>query len=254
MPPLLSIQAVSARYQQSLILEHISFELFAAKITGVVGSSGSGKTTLAKVITGEVPHSSGRVLWCGNELQQSRSREQLRQIQMVYQDPYTSLNPRISIGRMLGELLTHIRGVKKQDLLHEVEKLLNQVHLSKAFIPALPGQLSGGQRQRVAIARALAVNPRLLVADEPTSSLDVTIRTTILDLFKELRDVFGISILFISHDLLAVRYVCDDIIVLDHGKLVERNSAEQLFHSPASRMSKSLANSMPGFTLATNSD
>lgn len=245
MTPLLCIQALSARYQQSLILNNINFDLCAATITGIVGSSGSGKTTLAKVITGEVPCSSGRILWCGNELQQARSREQLRQIQMVYQDPYTSLNPRISVGKMLGELLTFIRGVKKQDLLYEVEKLLNQVHLNKDFIPALPGQLSGGQRQRVAIARALAVNPRLLIADEPTSSLDVTIRTSILDLFKELRDVLGITILFISHDLLAVRYVCNDLIVMEHGEIVEQNSAEQLFNFPASRTSKNLADSIP---------
>lgn len=245
MTPLLSIQALSARYQQSLILNNINFELCSATITGIVGHSGSGKTTLAKVITGEVPRSAGRILWCGNELQQARSREQLRQIQMVYQDPYISLNPRISVGEMLGELLTFIRGVKKQNLLYEVEKLLNQVHLNKGFIPALPGQLSGGQRQRVAIARALAVNPRLLIADEPTSSLDVTIRTSILDLFKELRDVLGISILFISHDLLAVRYVCNDIIVMEHGEIVEQNSAEQLFNFPASRTSKNLANSIP---------
>lgn len=245
MTPLLSIQALSARYQHSLILNNINFDLSAATITGMVGSSGSGKTTLAKVITGEVPRSSGRILWCGNELQQSRTREQLRQIQMVYQDPYISLNPRISVGKMLGELLTFIRSIKKQDLLYEVEKLLNQVHLSKDFIPALPGQLSGGQRQRVAIARALAVSPRLLIADEPTSSLDVTIRTSILDLFKELRDVLGISILFISHDLLAVRYVCNDVIVMEHGEIVEQSSAEQLFNFPASRTSKNLASSIP---------
>lgn len=245
MKPLLSIQAISAHYQHSLILNNINFELFAATITGIVGSSGSGKTTLAKVITGEVPRSSGRILWDGNELQQSRTREQLRQIQMVYQDPYISLNPRISVGKMLGELLTFIRGVKKQDLLYEVEKLLNQVHLSKDFIPALPGQLSGGQRQRVAIARALAVNPGLLIADEPTSSLDVTIRASMLDLFKELRDALGITILFISHDLLAVRYVCNDIIVMEHGEVVEQNSAEQLFNFPVSRTSKNLASSIP---------
>jgi len=247
--PLLSIQALCAHYQQSLVLKHINIDLPAATITGVVGSSGSGKTTLARVITGEIPLSSGRIVWHGNVLHQFRDREQLRQIQTVYQDPYISLNPRISIGKMLAELLTFIRGVKNKELSSEVERLLNQVHLSKDFISALPGQLSGGQRQRVAIARALAVNPHLLIADEPTSSLDVTIRTSILDLFKELRDALGLTILFISHDLLAVRYVCNDIIVMDHGEIVERNSAEHLFKFPASRACKNLVDSIPRLTI-----
>lgn len=149
------------------------------------------------------------------------------------------------MGKMLAELLTCIQGVKKNALAGEVEKLLRLVHLSKDFIPALPGQLSGGQRQRVAIARALAVNPLLLVADEPTSSLDVSIRTSILDLFKELRDTLGLTVLFISHDLLAVRYLCNDIIVMDKGICVERNNAEQLFTHPASDAGKQLISHIP---------
>lgn len=245
MTPLLSIQALSAKYQQSLILKNINLDIPAATITGIVGRSGSGKTTLARVITGEVPCSSGRLVWLGNELNISRNQEQRRQIQMVYQDPYVSLNPRITVGKMLAELLTYVRGVKKNVLAQEVETLLKLVHLSRDFIPALPGQLSGGQRQRVAIARALAVNPQLLVADEPTSSLDVSIRTSILDLFKELRDVLRLTILFISHDLLAVRYVCNDIIVMEQGECVERNNAEKLFTHPASHAGKNLIASIP---------
>ncbi|QJT79324.1 ABC transporter ATP-binding protein [Kosakonia sp. MUSA4] len=243
--PLLSVQALSAKYQQTLILKNINFDLTVATITGIVGSSGSGKTTLARVITGEVPFSSGRLLWRGNELNTNRDQAHRRQIQMVYQDPYVSLNPRITVGKMLAELLTCIQGVKKNALAREVEKLLSLVHLSKDFIPALPGQLSGGERQRVAIARALAVNPLLLVADEPTSSLDVSIRTSILDLFKELRDTLGLTILFISHDLLAVRYVCNDIIVMDQGVCVERNNAEQLFTHPASNAGNHLISNIP---------
>lgn len=245
MTPLLRVQALSAKYQQALILKNINLDISPATITGIVGSSGSGKTTLARVITGEVAYSSGRLLWQGNALNSSRSREQRRQIQMVYQDPYISLNPRITVGKMLAELLTCVRGIKKNALAQEVATLLSLVHLSPDFIPALPGQLSGGQRQRVAIARALAVNPLLLVADEPTSSLDVSIRTSILDLFKELRDTLGLTILFISHDLLAVRYVCNDIIVMAQGECVERNNAEQLFTHPASPEGKRLISGIP---------
>lgn len=245
MTPLLSVQALSAKYQQAVILQNINLDIQAATITGIVGSSGSGKTTLARVITGEVACSSGRLIWQGNELNSSRSREQRRQIQMVYQDPYISLNPRITVGKMLAELLTCVRGVKKNELAREVARLLGLVHLSPDFIPALPGQLSGGQRQRVAIARALAVNPLLLVADEPTSSLDVSIRTSILDLFKELRDSLGLTVLFISHDLLAVRYVCNDIVVMEQGECVERNNAQHLFTHPQSSTGKGLISAIP---------
>ncbi|HCT5785451.1 ATP-binding cassette domain-containing protein [Klebsiella variicola] len=249
MTPLLSIQALSAHYQKSLVLKDINFDLPTASIMGIVGSSGSGKTTLARVITGEMPYSSGRVVWGGKVLNPSRDREQRRQIQMIYQDPFVSLNPRITVGKILEELLIFVRGVKKNDVKQEVGKLLNLVHLGHDFIPALPEQLSGGQRQRVAIARALAVNPLLLIADEPTSSLDVSIRTSILDLFKELRDTLGLTILFISHDLLAVRYVCNEIIVMDKGESVERNTAEQIFTNPISLESKRLISCIPRLNL-----
>ncbi|MCL2898401.1 ABC transporter ATP-binding protein [Brenneria tiliae] len=243
--PLLRLEAISAQYRQTEALRAIDLDLPPATITGIVGRSGSGKTTLARVITGEVPPLKGRILWQGIELGACRSREQLRRIQTVYQDPYASLNPRLSVGGTLTELLTVIRGFDKKSARGEVEKLLEQVHLPAYVAAAFPAHLSGGQRQRVAIARALAVGPQLLIADEPTSSLDVTVRTAILDLFKELRDRLGLTILLISHDLLAIRYACNGIAVMHEGRIVERSSAERIFSFQATEEGARLVRAIP---------
>lgn len=230
---LLRLEAVSSHYGRAAALRDIDLDLAPATITGIVGRSGSGKTTLARIITGQIPPSAGRLFWQGTELSGRRSRQQLRTIQTVYQDPYSSLNPRLTVGRVLTELLAVTRGFDRRSAVHEAEQLLERVHLPAAVLSALPAHLSGGQRQRVAIARALAVAPRLLIGDEPTSSLDVTVRTSILDLFKELRDSLGLTILLISHDLLAVRYCCNEIAVMHEGSIVERARADHIFNHQA---------------------
>ncbi len=243
--PLLKLEAISVQYRQTAALNAVDLALSPASITGIVGRSGSGKTTLARVITGEVPPAAGQVLWQGTAFGIRRTREQLRRIQTVYQDPYASLNPRLTVGAVLTELLTVIRRFDKQSAREEAAKLLKQVHLPPAMVDAFPTHLSGGQRQRVAIARALAVSPQLLIADEPTSSLDVTVRTTILDLFKALSEQLGLTILLISHDLLAIRYACDDIAVMHAGRIVERNSASRIFQHQDTEEGARLVRAIP---------
>lgn len=249
---LLSLRSVSAQYQQQLSLDKINLDLPTASITGIVGSSGSGKTTLARVIAGEITPMTGELFWHGQLLNAKRTSMQLRRIQTIYQDPYTSLNPRLTVGKMLSELLMVIRKISRRDTLKTVEKLLEQVHLPREVADAQPSHLSGGQRQRVAIARALAVEPELLIADEPTSSLDVTVRTAILDLFRELRDNFGLTILFISHDLMAVRYLCSEIVVMHQGRIIEKNNAANIFESVSSDEGRQLFNSVSQLRLQRN--
>ncbi len=217
-------------------------------IVGLVGESGSGKSTLARALVGLVPIAGGEVLLDGAAVRQSRTRHVLglkRRVQMVFQDPFASLNPRMTVGAAIAEAVGADRRSPRAVRAKEVEELLELVHLDPAVTRELPGRLSGGQRQRVAIARALAVRPEVLIADEITSSLDVSVQSTILNLMRDVRAKFGISILFVSHNLATVRYISDELAVMYLGRLVEAGPTEALVAQPQHPYTRSLLEAVP---------
>jgi len=226
---LLRVQGLSAGYGPRgrdgkpavTILEDINLELKRGQAIGVIGESGSGKTTLARVIAGLLPPSTGTMQFDGRELPpalKARSRDDLRRIQIVFQSADTALNPSQTIERILARPLQFYRGLKGEPLRRRIDELLDLVKLPRTLAERLPGGLSGGQKQRVNLARALAADPDLILCDEVTSALDTVVGAAVLDLIAELRRELGVSYLFISHDLHTVRSVCDEIVVMRHGK------------------------------------
>ena len=209
-------------------------------IVGLVGESGSGKSTLARAAVGLTPVSGGQVLLDGRPLDH---RSRTRPVQMVFQDPYSSLDPRMTIGDSIAEAVP--RGTRSADRRAEVTRLLQLVELDPARAGAHPGQLSGGQRQRVAIARALAARPEVVIADEITSALDVSVQGTVLNLVRRLQQELGTSMLFISHNLAVVRYVASSIAVMYLGRIVECGPAEQVLGDPQHPYTRDLLAAVP---------
>ena len=215
----------------------------AGAVVGLVGESGSGKSTLARAAVGLTPLSGGRILLDGKPLP---ARPGARPVQMVFQDPYSSLDPRMTIGDSIGEAVP--RGTRAGDRRAEVARLLELVELDPGRASAYPGQLSGGQRQRVALARALAGRPAVVIADEITSALDVSIQGTVLNLVRRLQRELGMSILFISHNLAVVRYVADEIAVMYLGRIVEHGPADQVLSDPQHPYTRDLLAAVPDFS------
>ncbi|KZL21035.1 Glutathione import ATP-binding protein GsiA [Pseudovibrio axinellae] len=246
-PPLLQVNNVVRRYplprgnmfsrrQWHQAVQHVSFDLAPRQSLGLVGESGCGKSTLARTILGLTPPEGGRIQFLGkNPYTISHSDRQDLQlgIQAVFQDPYGSFDPRHTVERTVGEPLHLMRKdfsrLQRRKRVHEV---LESVGLSSADANKYPHEFSGGQRQRIAIARALVTNPSLIVADEPVSALDVSIRAQILDLFADLRDRLGMAYLFISHDLSVVQAITDRVIVMNAGRIVEEGPTEEVFTRP----------------------
>ena len=210
-------------------------------IVGLVGESGSGKSTLARAAVGLTPVSSGRILLDGQPLAQHRGR---RPVQMVFQNPYSSLDPRMTIGDSIAEAIPKGTGSTKRR--QEVARLLELVELDSSRSDAYPTHLSGGQRQRVALARALAARPEVVIADEITSALDVSIQGTVLNLVRDLQRELGMSMLFISHNLAVVRYVASTIAVMYLGRIVEYGPAAQVLSDPQHPYTRDLLAAIPG--------
>jgi ABC-type glutathione transport system ATPase component len=215
------IKNLSVRFGRFTAVDDVTLEIPEGQVVGLVGESGSGKSSLARAVCGLLPHTG--------------SVEGARRVQMVFQDPYASLNPRMTVGRTIAE------GAGAG----EVERLLGLVQLPAELAGRYPRELSGGQRQRVAIARALGGDPELLVADEITSALDVSVQAAVLNLIRGLRDELGLTMLFISHNLAVVRYVADVVAVLHRGRLVEYGPAEQVVGEPAHEYTRSLLEAVP---------
>ncbi len=238
-------------------LDDVSLTIRSGETLGVVGESGSGKSTIARVITRLYRADSGRIVYRGREIGGAMTRNDLawlrRQIQMVFQDPYASLNRRTRVRDIIAE---PIRYHRLADSNSEVERivadLLDHVGLGAAAGKRYPHEFSGGQRQRVSIARALATRPRLLICDEPTSALDVSIQAQILNLLKDLQAELGLTMMFISHDLPVIRQMCDRVAVMRHGRLVELAATEQLFASPAHEYTRHLLDLMPNILNANS--
>jgi ABC-type glutathione transport system ATPase component len=253
MAPLLSAANVSVvfkvgrgRHATTLAaLDDVSLDLERGEIVGLVGESGSGKSTMARVICGLQEHEGGRVVFDGRELGYRRSKEQRRAIQLVFQDPYASLDPRMTVRQALAEVLKVHQIVAKKDLRRRCAELMDLVQLPGRLLDSRPGGMSGGQRQRVCIARALAVNPQLLVADEVVAALDVSVQAGIVNLLADLRTDLGLSILFIAHDLAVVRALCDRVSVIYHGKVREERPCQELFDDPHDDYTKRLLSAIP---------
>ncbi|GAA6208639.1 ABC transporter ATP-binding protein [Cognatishimia sp. WU-CL00825] len=231
-------------------LQRISFDVRPGSILGLVGESGSGKSTVAKAITGLIQHTDGSVT-LGDEIlpagkARGRKHPSRQLIQMVFQDPYSSLNSRHRVGDILTEPLWLYDLVKDADERRDLAAaMLDLVGMAPEAIDKYPHQFSGGQRQRIAVARALLARPRFLICDEPTSALDVSIQAEILNLLKDLQSTFGLTILFISHNLSVVRQMADDIVVLRHGVIEEHGDTEALFENPQADYTKTLLKLTP---------
>ncbi|MBC7518096.1 MAG: ABC transporter ATP-binding protein [Microbacteriaceae bacterium] len=232
-------------------LDCVSLDLRPGEILALVGESGSGKSTLAKILVGSVSASSGELDYRGAALPTKRGKDATRRIQMVFQDPYSSLNPRLTVGAILAELLWLHRIVPRKSLREESIRLLNLVGMQEDALDAYPSQFSGGQRQRIAIARALAVRPDVLIADEPVSALDVSVQATILDLFATLRLELGLSILFVAHNLAVVQHLSQRVAVMYLGRVVEVAETEELFANPRHPYTRALIDSIPRMSAAS---
>jgi oligopeptide transport system ATP-binding protein len=244
--------------KQGLLVEHtvgevravdgISFEIGEGETLGLVGESGSGKSTTGYCVLQLVKPTSGSVRFMGKELTElggEELRKMRREMQIVFQDPYSSLDPRMTVGDIVAEpLLVHGVG-SRRDRRARVRTLLDVVGFNPNYTNRYPHEFSGGQRQRIGIARALALNPRLIVCDEPVSALDVSIQAQILNLLKDLQRDFGLTYLFIAHDLAVVRSMSDRIAVMNRGKIVEWGDAEVVYNSPQDEYTKALIAAVP---------
>jgi ABC-type oligopeptide transport system ATPase subunit len=230
-------------------LAEVSFSVPPGGRLGVVGESGSGKSTLARVVLGLVGASGGRVLWQGVPVDYHDApalRALRRQMQVVFQDPFNSLDPRMTAGEAVAEALHALLGAMTRDRSREcVVAALDEVGLGPAFLERYPHELSGGQCQRVAIARAVVGGPRLLVCDEAVSALDVSVQAQIVNLLHELSLRRGMALVFISHNLAVVRHLCDEVLVLQRGRLVEHGPCAGLFDAPQAAYTRALLEAVP---------
>ena len=234
-------------------VDDVSLQIHRGEVLGLVGESGSGKSTLGRSILRLVPMTGGQISFDGIELSalEGRSLKQFRhRMQMIFQDPYASLNPRMTVYDTLAEPLLLHGLVNKAGLEQAIRELMDNVGLARAFVRKYPHEFSGGQRQRIAIGRALATRPEFIVADEPVSALDVTIQAQILDLLADLTKEYGLTMLFISHDLAVIRQIADRIAVMYHGKLVEEGATAQVFETPQQDYTRSLLDAIPGANAA----
>lgn len=245
----LAAREVSRHFGTRAAVDRVSLDLHQGKITALVGESGSGKTTLARLFGLFYPATSGQILLDGRPVRpRGTNRDYYGQVQMIFQDPFSSLNSLKRVRHILGRaLVIHGKAAGRKDTEAKVIELLERVSLTPgaAFLDKFPGELSGGQRQRIAIARALAVEPRVLLADEPTSMLDASIRIGVLNLLRRLRDSSGAAVLYITHDIASARYLADDIWVMHAGRLIEGGPAGQVIASPKQPYTRLLISSAP---------
>lgn len=225
----------------------VSFQIGNGETLGLVGESGSGKTTTGRCVLRLVEPTDGQIFFKGEEISQYNAKEfraQRPKLQMIFQEPYESLNPRMTARNIIAEPLILWKKLKKADLKSRVEELAGMVKIPASRLDLYPHQLSGGEQQRVSIARAIATNPEFLVLDEPTSLLDPLAQAEIMELLNQLQDELGFAYLFISHDLVAVRSVCDRVAIMYLSKIVETGTVQEIFENPLHPYSKALLSSV----------
>ena len=249
----ISIENLSKTFHTNMgdvqAVSDVSFNLQKGSIVGLVGESGSGKTTLGRCILRLIEPSSGSVNLEGNnllELSNKKLREIRKRMQIIFQDPFSSLNPRMRIKDIIAEgIKVHDKLSSENERFNRVAELMEEVGLQSDQMSRYPHEFSGGQRQRVGIARALAVNPEFIVADESVSALDVSVQAQILNLMLSLRDKHNLTILFIAHDLSVVEYLCDQVVVLYLGKVVESGNAKDVYSNPQHPYTRALMSAVP---------
>lgn len=247
MKPLLEVKNVTKIFDERkglecTAVEQINFVLHVNESLGIVGESGSGKSTLARLASGLVSPTSGQIFLSGQDItvfRRRKKKELYHKIQMVFQSPAGSFDPCRTLGFGIGEVLRN-NGVSRRSCRRKVSELLNQCGLESLFADKYPGEVSGGQCQRAAIARALAIHPQILICDEATSALDVTVQKQIMELLSDLKEKYGMSFLFICHDLALVQSFCDRVIVMEKGKIAEEGIADQVIMHPQSEYTKKL--------------
>lgn len=229
-------------------VDTVTFDIQRGETLGLVGESGCGKTTVGRCLLRLIEPTAGEIWYQGADLVKARG-EQLRELRtkmsMVFQDPASSLNPRMSVSSLIGEPLRYYKIARGQELQDRVLDLLEKIGLKPRELHRYPHELSGGQKQRVAVARSLALHPEFVVADEPVSALDVSIRAGILNLLKDLQKEFDLTYLFVSHDISVIRYICERIMVMYAGKLVEYSEGEELFNNPQHPYTQALLSAVP---------
>ena len=235
----------------------VNLKLMPGKTIGIVGESGCGKSTTANIMCGLQQVTSGKVLFKGQDVTHRTAKERMdigRVVSVVFQDPAMALNARMSvIDQLIDPLVVHKIGDKEaRDA--RAKELIRMVGLPSSVLGALPGQLSGGQRQRVAIARALSLNPDAIIADEPTSALDVSVRAQILNLLSDLKKKLNLSMVFISHDIQTIRYISDEVVVMNHGTIVERGETHQVINNPQNDYTKILMGAAPSLLHPTEEE
>lgn len=230
---------------QNKAVDEVSLKINKNEIHGLVGESGSGKSSLARAIMGLSPVTEGEILFNGKPITGRQNSKERVKIQMVFQDPNSSLNPNMRVKEILEEPILVNRLMKKNEIMPRLLELMELIDLPASYLDRYPHQLSGGQRQRIGVARAMTTDPELIIADEPTSALDVSIQAQLLNLLYDLKEQKGLSILFISHNLAVIRYISDYISVMKKGKIVETGRALDVFNQPEHPYTKKLISSIP---------
>lgn len=240
---IIEIDNITKKFGQSVVIDDISFCVDKGEVLGVIGESGSGKTTLARIILGLLRPESGRILFEGKDVfgKQGKELKDFRKAaQMIFQDPVSSLDPRMKVGDIIKEPLI-VHGAKNNAVLDgEVIRLLRLVGLDAHYRSRFPHEISGGEAQRVALAKAISLGPRLLIADEAVSSMDEDIQSQIINLIMELKKKLALTVVFIAHDLILSRKICDRICVMKNGRIIETNKTRDLFNNPKEPYTKQL--------------
>lgn len=246
--PVFSGSVLKKRTGSIKAVNGVSFRLGKGETLGMVGESGCGKSTTARAILQLVPPTSGEIFFEGIEvhtLKGEKLRQVYRRMQIIYQDPYASLDPRMTIGDIIGEPLDCFQIMKGGERDKRIQELLEVVGLNRRYVNRYPHEFSGGQRQRIGIARALALNPSLIIADEPVSALDVSIRAQVINLMEDLQKEFGFSYLFIAHDLSVVKHISDRVAVMYLGKIAETAPSAEIYDYPLHPYTKALLSAVP---------